>query len=245
MLLDATTLALVAAAAMGAAVVSGVGGFGTGVILAALLAPLIGIKAVIPVLAVAGVVINAGRFWFYRASLDRRILVQVLAVSIPFLVLGTWIYSILDVQVLGTLLGIVVIGSIPLRRILKKREMHLGAKGLAVGSGVFGLATGVATGTGVIMVTLLLGTGMTGTAVLATDAMISIVLDLCKAALFQRFALLDAASFFTGVVIGVATIPGSAVAAWLVTRMHAHLHVLFMEALILIGGVSLIVNSWR
>ena len=230
---------------MAAAVVSGVGGFGTGVILAALLAPLIGIKAVIPVLAVAGVVINAGRFWFYRAHLDRRILVQVLAVSIPFLVLGTWIYSILEVRMLGTLLGLVVIGSIPLRRILKKREMHLGAKGLAVGSGVFGLATGMATGTGVIMVTLLLGTGMSGTAVLATDALISIVLDLCKAALFHRFALLDSQSFFTGLVIGVATIPGSALAAWLVTRMHAHLHILFMEALILIGGVSLVVNAWR
>ena len=245
MLLDATTLALVALAGMGAAIVSGVGGFGTGVILAALLAPLIGIKAVIPVLAVAGVVINAGRFWFYRASLERRTLAQVLAVSIPFLVLGTWIYSILDVRVLGTLLGAIVIGSIPLRRLLKKKEMHLGAKGLAVGSGVFGLATGIATGTGVIMVTLLLGTGMTTTAVLATDAMISIVLDLAKAALFHRFALLDAQSFFTGAVIGVATIPGSALAAWLVTRMHAHLHVLFMEALILVGGISLIVNSWR
>ena len=94
---------------MGAAVVSGIGGFGTGVILAAVLAPLIGIKAVIPVLAVAGVVINAGRFWFYRASLERRTLGLVLACSIPFLVLGTWIYTILDVRVLGTLLGLVVI----------------------------------------------------------------------------------------------------------------------------------------
>jgi uncharacterized membrane protein YfcA len=75
--------------------------------------------------------------------------------------------------------------------------------------------------------------------------MISIALDLCKAALFHRFALLDAQSFSTGLVIGAATIPGSAVAAWLVTRMHAHLHVLFMEALILVGGASLIVNSWR
>jgi len=230
---------------MAAAVVSGVGGFGTGVILAALLAPLIGIKAVIPVLAVAGVVINAGRFWFYRASLQRRELVLVLAVSIPFLVLGTWIYSVLDVRVLGTLLGVVVIGSVPLRRILVRKKVVLDSKGLAIGSGVFGLATGVATGTGVIMVTLLLGTGMSGTAVLATDALISIVLDLCKAALFHRFALLDSQSFFTGLVIGVATIPGSALAAWLVTRMHAHLHILFMEALILVGGISLIVNSWR
>jgi len=245
LLLDATTLALVAVAGMGAAIVSGVGGFGTGVILAALLAPLIGIKAVIPVLAVAGVVINAGRFWFYRANLERRSLALVLAVSLPFLVLGTWIYSILDVRILGTVLGLVVIASIPLRRVLLRKKITLDAKGLAIGSGVFGLATGVATGTGVIMVTLLLGTGMSGTAVLATDALISIVLDLCKAALFHRFALLDSQSVSTGIVIGAATIPGSAVAAWLVTRMHAHLHVLFMEALILIGGISLIVNSWR
>ena len=238
-------MALVAALAMGAAIISGVGGFGTGVILAAVLAPLIGIKAVIPVLAVAGAIINAGRFWFYRASLDRRALALVLAVSLPFLVLGTWIYSVLDVRVLGTLLGIVVIGSVPLRRFLAQRKIVLERRGLAIGSGVFGLATGIATGTGVIMVTLLLGTGMAGTAVLATDAMISIVLDLCKAALFHKFALLDSESLFTGIVIGVATIPGSAVAAWLVTRMHAHLHVLFMEALILIGGLSLIINSWR
>jgi uncharacterized membrane protein YfcA len=194
---------------------------------------------------VAGVVINAGRFWFYRASLERRTLALVVAVSLPFLVLGTWIYSVLDVRVLGTVLGLVVIGSVPLRRFLAHRKIVLDRKGLAIGSGVFGLATGIATGTGVIMVTLLLGTGMSGTAVLATDALISIVLDLCKAALFHRFALLDSQSLFTGVVIGAATIPGSALAAWLVTRMHAHLHVLFMEALILVGGISLIVNSWR
>src|SRR6185436_8240542 len=156
LLLDATTLALVAAAGMGAAIISGVGGFGTGVILAAVLAPLIGIKAVIPVLAVAGAIINAGRFWFYRASLDRRALALVLAVSLPFLVLGTWIYSVLDVRVLGTLLGIVVIGSVPLRRFLAQRKIVLERRGLAIGSGVFGLATGIATGTGVIMVTLLL-----------------------------------------------------------------------------------------
>ena len=245
MLLDATTLALVAAAAMGAAIVSGVGGFGTGVILAALLAPMIGIKAVIPVLAVAGAIINAGRFWFYRAHLERPTLVLVLAVSIPFLVLGTWIYSILDVRVLGTLLGVVVIGSIPLRRFLAQRKIVLERKGLAIGSGVFGLATGLASGTGVIMISLLLGAGLAGPTVLATDALISIALDLCKAALFQRFALLDAQSFVTGVVIGTATIPGSAIAAWLVNRLGAHLHVLFMEALILAGGGSMLWHSWR
>lgn len=123
--------------------------------------------------------------------------------------------------------------------------MHVGRTGLALGSGFFGLATGLTTGTGVILVSLLLGAGLTGPAVLATDAFAGIALDVAKSLLFRKFALLDGETIATGVVIGVASIPGSALAAWLVTRMHAHLHVLFMEALVLLGGVSLLVNSWR
>jgi len=245
LLLDASALAIVAALGIVAAVVGGMGGFGTGIILTAALAPFVGVKAVIPDLAVAGAIINGGRFWFYRHSVERRTLTLTLVCALPLLVLGTWIYSVLDARAVGTVLGVVVMLSVPLRRYLNHRRISLGRTGLAVGAGVFGLATGVASGTGVIMISLLLGTGMTGPAVLATDSMISIVLDVCKAALFQRFALLDEQTFVTGVVIGVATIPGSAIAAWLVNRMHAHLHVLFMEGLILVGGASLLWNSWR
>ena len=245
MLLDATTLAAVALLALGAAIIGGMGGFGTGVILTAALTPLIGVKAVVPVLAVAGVIINAGRFWFYRASLDRRALGVVLASALPFLVFGTWLYSVLDARAIGTILGIAVIASVPLRRLLRSREVTLATPGLAVGAGVFGLASGVATGTGVILVSLLLGTGLSGPAVLATDALATIALDLCKAALFQRFDLMDAQSFSTGLVIGVATIPGSAIAAWLVTRVGAKLHVLFMETLIIGGGAFMLWHSWR
>jgi uncharacterized membrane protein YfcA len=245
LLLDGPTLAAIALLAVGAAIVSGMSGFGTGVILTAALVPLIGVKAVIPVMAVAGVVINAGRFWFYRAHLDRKTLVLVLSASLPFLVLGTWIYSILDARALGTVLGAAVIAFVPLRRLLHHRKVVIGPAGLAVGSGIFGFATGIATGTGVILVSLLLGTGIAAPAVLATDAMVSIVLDLVKAALFQKFDLLGAEAFFTGVVIGVASIPGSAIAAWLVSRMGAKLHVMFMEGLILVGGASMLWHAWR
>ena len=245
MLLDPATLGAVALLALGAAIIGGMGGFGTGVILTAALAPLIGVKALVPVLAVAGVIINAGRFWFYRASLDRGALGVVLLSALPFLVFGTWLYSVLDARAVGTILGAAVIASVPLRRVLKRRNVMLQAPGLAVGAGVFGLASGVATGTGVILVSLLLGAGLSGPAVLATDALVTIALDLCKAALFQRFDLMDAQSFSTGVVIGLATIPGSAVAAWLVTRLGARLHIVFMETLILSGGAFMLWHSWR
>lgn len=245
MLLDVSSLAIVAALAIVGAVVGGIGGFGTGIILTAGLAPLIGVKNVIPVMTVASVIINCGRFWFYRSSLETGRLALVLCCALPFVALGVWIYSALDARAIGTVLGVVVIVSVPLRRALKRRAIALGNGGLAIGSGVFGLAHGVASGVGVIMVSLLLGTGMSGQAVLATDALISIVLDTSKAVLFQRFSLLSQETFVAGVIVGVATIPGSALAAWLVNRMHAHLHVLFLEGLIVLGGLSLLWNSWR
>ena len=245
MLLDAPTLAAVALLSVVAATVSGMSGFGAGLILTVALVPLIGVKAVIPVLAVAGVVINAGRFWFYRAHLERRMLAVVLCASLPFLVLGTWVYSMLDARTLTFVLGLAVIASVPLRRLLHRRKITFGTTGMAVGSGVFGFAAGVASGSGVILVSLLLGAGLATPAVLATDAMVSIVIDIAKAALFQRFDLLDTAALLTGLVIGVASIPGSAMAAWLVNRMGAKLHVVFMEVLIVLGGTSMLWHAWR
>jgi uncharacterized protein len=244
-LLDAPTLAAVAALGLGAAVVGGMGGFGTGVILAAALVPLIGFKPVVPVLAVAGVIINSGRFWFYRASLDRRMAGILLAASLPFLVLGTWIYSMLDARAIGTVLGITVLAFVPARRFMQHHKVVLNTAGVATGAAIFGLASGVATGTGMIQISVLLGAGLTGPAVLATDALATIAIDLCKAVLFQRFSLLSEQAVVLGVVIGVASIPGSAIAAWLVSRIHAHLHVVFMELLILFGGASMLWHAWR
>jgi uncharacterized membrane protein YfcA len=220
-------------------------GFGSGVILTAALVPLIGAKAVLPVLAVAGVIINGGRFWFYRRHLDRGTLSLVLAASLPFMVLGTWIYSILDARSLTLVLGVAVLASVPARRVFHAKKMSLGPAGIAAGSSVFGFAAGVASGAGVILISLLLGAGLATPAVLATDAMVSIALDVCKAALFNRFDLLNADAFFTGAVIGLASIPGSAIAAWLVSRMGAKLHVLFMEILIVFGGASMLWHALR
>jgi hypothetical protein len=47
------------------------------------------------------------------------------------------------------------------------------------------------------------------------------------------------------VVIGCASGPGIAIAAWLVGRVGAHLHVLCMETLILVGGASMLWHSWH
>ena len=245
MIPEPTTLALVLLASFAGAVVGGIGGFGTGVVLVAVLAPIVGVKTVVPVLAVAGVLINGGRAWFYRAHVDWRATRTVFLWSMPFLLAGTQLYVRLDAGVLGVLIGAVVLASVPVRRVLKAREISVGARGLATGGAVFGLANGFASGVGVILVSLLLGAGLSGQAVLATDAVISIGIDIVRALVFGKFELLDGPAAVLGLTIGLATLPGSAVAAFLVRRMHARLHILFMESLIVVGGAMIVFNSLR
>lgn len=245
MIVDAGQWALVLGAAFAGAVLGGMGGFGTGVILAVVLVPILGVKATVPTLALAGVVINAGRFSFYRADLDRRVAVRVLAGALPFLALGAWLHARLDARPLGIAMGLLVVLSVPARRWLRRQQMAIGPAGMVAGGALFGLANGMASGMGVILVSLLLGGGLGGTAVLATDAAVSIVVDLARAALFGQLRTLDAQGALLGLLIGVATLPGSALAAWLVRRMQVRLHTLLMEVLIVGGGIGVIVASLR
>ncbi len=244
-ILDAATFAMVAVAAFLSSIVGGVGGFGTGIILTALLAPILGFKALVPVLAVAGVVINAGRFWFYRKAVDLRAARQVFLGAVPALFAGVYVYSLLDARSIGLLLGSFVLAAVPLRHMLTRRGVRLQPAGLVAGAGVFGLVSGVASGTGVILISLLLGAGLGGTAVLATDALVTIAIDLIKVLLFGGFELLDASSVTLGLAIGAITIPGSRVAAWLVERLGARLHVFVMDALIIVGGMTMLWSAIR
>ena len=240
-----TTLALILAVSFASAIIGGMGGFGTGIMLTAALTPILGIKAVVPILALAGIIINGGRFWFYRRDFDIRIVKLMLPPALLLLLLGTYLYQKLDAAHLSIAIGVVVMLAIPARRFLQSRNLHLGATGLVIGGGLFGFLNGLASGMGVVLVSLLLGAGLTGTAILATDALITIAVDISRALLFSKFDLLSTQGLGLGLMIGLASLPGSWIASRLVHKLGAKLHIVVIEALIVVGGISIVVHGLR
>ncbi len=238
-------LALVIAVSFGSAIIGGLGGFGTGIMLTATLTPILGIKAVVPVLAFAGIIINAGRFWFYRNAFDRRAVLLVLPAALVCLLGGTALYQFLKPGPLGIVIGTIVLIALPLRRWLHSHNLHLRSTGLVVGGGIFGFLNGIASGMGVVLVSLLLGAGLSGTAVLATDALITIVVDIARALLFGKYELLTFDGLVLGGVIGLASLPGSWVASRIVSRMGHKMHIAIIESLIAVGGMSILVYGIR
>ena len=202
-------LVLVTAAAMFTSIVGGVAGYGTGLLMPLVLVPILGPEPVVPIMAIAALIINAGRVAAFRKSVDLRRSLIVLATAIPACMLGAWFYTRLTGTGVQLLIGTVLVLSVPLRRILRSYGFSLGEGGLVLGAAGFGAVSGAAAGTGVILVSLLMASGLTGAAVIATDAAISFVVHLVQSAVFGVAGVLNAKVVAIAALIGLCSIPVS------------------------------------
>jgi len=246
--LDATALLQwlgVGLVAFFAAVLGGLAGYGTGLILPIALAPVIGVANIIPVMAVAMMINNASRVAAFRRDIRWPHVRRMLVLGLPTCLVGAWGYTRLDARWVALLLGLFLLASIPLRRLLQRAQMQLGPRGEIVAGGAFGFIEGGMTGTGVILISMLMAAGVQGVALIATDALISTILSLVKVLLFGGVARLDAALAITGVLVGLCTAPGAFVARALLLRMPQQLHLHIMETVVVLGGLAFLWRAWR
>ena len=117
---------LIAVAAFVSALVSGLGGFGGAFIIIVALTPIVGPKAVVPLIAVYAVCGNASRIIIYRKTINWRLAIQFTFASLPGVYAGALILAAIPERALFGLLGCVLLFAIPLRRYLKKRQFHPG-----------------------------------------------------------------------------------------------------------------------
>jgi uncharacterized membrane protein YfcA len=238
-------LALVAAAATFAAVIGGIAGYGTGLLLPLVLVPIIGPEPVVPVMAIAALLINTSRVTAFRASIDMRRVAIVLATAVPACVLGAWFYTRLSTAGTQLVIGTFLVASVPLRRIFQRWGYRLRAGGLAAGGAGFGAISGTAPGTGVILVSLLMAAGLTGGAVIATDAAISAIVHLVQTTVFGVAGVLDIRVIAMAALIGVCSVPGAFLARRIVDRLPLRLHTGILDAVVLIGGVAMVAGALK
>jgi uncharacterized membrane protein YfcA len=114
-----------------------------------------------------------------------------------------------------------------------------------VAGGAFGFIEGGMTGTGVILISMLMAAGVEGAALIATDAVVSTIMGLAKVALFGGVARLDAPLALTGALVGLCTAPGAFAARALLARLPQQLHLRIMEAVVVAGGLGFLWRAWR
>lgn len=226
-----------------AAALGGMSGFGSGLIITLFITPIIGPKAVIPVISVMMLINNASRAWFFRSDLEPKRILLIAGTAVPAAALGALLYVRMDSGLVQGILGVILIAAVPLRRWMAGRSVVPNRATVVAVSGAYGFLSSIIVGAGMLVIPILMGFGLAGPALLATDAAIAVIVNFGKIIFFGTLDALSLSLFTIAIIMGLATIPGTWVAAWIVKRTDIRIHTLFIEVLIVIGGASLIYGS--
>jgi uncharacterized membrane protein YfcA len=240
---SAAELVLVAAVALFAAVVGGVAGYGTGVLMPLVLVPIAGAEAVVPIIAITALFNNASRATAFREVIDWRPVRTVVLAAAPTCVIGAYGFTLLNGRGALIVIGATLVSSVPLRRLMRRKGWTIGTRGLVTGAMVYGLLVGGTTGSGVLLIALLMATGLTGAAVIATDAIISLMLGVVKVSVFGIAGAVDGKVVAFALMIGVISLPGAFLAKALIDRLPLRFHTAILDAVILFGGFYMLASA--
>jgi uncharacterized membrane protein YfcA len=238
-------LMLVAGVALFAAVVGGLAGYGTGALMPLVLVPLIGAEPVVPIIALSSLFTNSGRAAAYLRYVDGRRAGIVIAAASLTTVLGAYGYTRLTNAGAALVIGSMLILSVPLRRSLRRREVRIGEAGLGAGAVGYGVVVGGTSGAGVILLSLLMASGLEGAAVIATDAVISLVTSIIKISVFGLAGVVTPQVLAFALLIGVVALPGAFLAKTFVERMPVHIHTAILDVAVISGGAVMIWSALR
>ena len=167
-------LALIAVAATATSILGGVTGYGSGALMPLILVPMVGAEPVVPIIAISAIITNVSRALAFRHTIDWRRVGIITAAAIPTCIIGAWGYTLLTGRGALLVIGSMLILMVGLRRALAHRGFKCGDRGLVAGALGWGIVVGGTTGSGVILLSLLMAAGLTGAAVIATDATVSV-----------------------------------------------------------------------
>jgi uncharacterized membrane protein YfcA len=238
-------LVLVGGMALLASVIGGLAGYGTGALMPLVLVPLVGAEPVVPIIAISAIFTNFSRFVAYFRYADRRRALIVIGGAMLTTALGAYGYTRLTSAGAALVIGGMLILSVPLRRLAKYRELKIGDTGLGVGAVGYGVLVGGTSGSGVILLSLLMASGLEGAAVIATDAAISVATGLIKISVFGLAGVVTAQVLALALLIGAIAIPGAFLAKAFVERMPVHIHTAILDVAVIMGGLVMITATLR
>jgi uncharacterized membrane protein YfcA len=236
---------LVAAVALFASIVGGVTGYGSSALMPLVLVPLVGPEPVVPIVSISGLFNNVTRAYAFREFVDRKRGAIIVLAAVPTCMLGAYTYTKLTSAGILIAIGTMLCLSVPLRRWLTHMKVQMNTGGLATGSALYGFLAGSTTGSGVILLSILMASGLAGAWVVATDALVSVAVAVSKLGVFSLSGVMTPQVIAFGLLIGLVALPGAFLAKTFVERLPLHVHTGILDGIVVLGGAVMIFNALR
>lgn len=244
--LPAYVLVLIAVSALLTGTVHGATGLAGGVLMAAILAHVVGIKLAVPVMTCALLFSHTSRVFMYRREVEWPTVRYVLMFGLPTIVLGAFLFTVLSPKVIAFIFAFFLIASFPIKAWGRKQNLTTGPKLLAGASAIWGMLAGNVIGPGFFLAPFLLGTGMNRLTFVGTLAAIVLVMNATKLIVFGATELVNAELLLLGAAIGLVTIPGNLLGRAMLKRMHDsdhHLAVDIMTVMMIVNFLYLAISG--
>lgn len=240
------TLAAIAISALLTGILHGATGMAGGIVMAAILSHLVGIKAAVPAMTVALIFSHLSRAVMYAGETDWSVARRVLIFGCPTIVLGALVFGRIGPTTVAIVFAVFLSASFPVRYWARRHQITTGPKTLAVASSVWGMLAGNVIGPGFFLAPFLLGTGMNRLTYVGTLATVTLVMNVLKMLVFGATALLDTELFVMGAAIGLISVPGNWIGRSVLHGMKDSDHrtaIEVMTVLMIINFVYIAMNS--
>ena len=238
-------LAAITIASLLTGVLHGATGMAGGIVMASILAHLIGIKAAVPVMTVALILSHSSRAIMYAKETDWSIAGGVLLFGCPTIVIGAIVFGKISATTVAVVFAAFLLLSFPIKYWAKRHKVTTGPKLLAGASTVWGMLAGNVIGPGFFLAPFLLGTGMNRLTFVGTLATVTLVMNVLKTSVFGATNLLSWDLTVLGVWIGVITIPGNWLGRTILKGMRDSDHRLAIDVMTVMMIINFIYLAMR
>lgn len=242
---SATTLLLVALIALATSAIHGATGVAGGFLLAAALAPIIGVKPIVPMLSIALLISHGSRALLNLKDFDRTVYLAVIVPAVPCIVAGALIYGRLTSADIAVVLAGVILVSIPIRRWAQSREIRANLATLSGVGAVYGGLSGASIGPGMLLVPFVLGYGLNKGAFVVAMAMIALTTNAVRLVVFGGSHLMESHLVLLGILVGLLTIPGNWIGRSFMRRMSLAFHAGLVDILTVIGALNFLWLAYK
>lgn len=236
--LGAVPVALVLLAAFATSAIHGATGIGGGFLMAIVMAPLVGVAAVVPVLAVSLTMSGVARVLFNRDALHLGAYRAVMVTTVPTVVVGAWLYAHLNATAVAVILGTTILASVPVRHWAARQRFTASRRALRRAGGVYGLVSGASIGAGMLLIPFLTGHGLDRRQFVGTLAAIALSMNVLRTAVYGTTDLLGGGWLALGLLVGLATLPGNWVGQRMLRGISERWHGRALDVLTVFGGLN-------
>jgi uncharacterized protein len=241
--MNALDIGVVAGVALFSAVLGSVAGTGGTAVLLPVLVHYFGIQAAVPMVTLANLAANVSRAVVHGREVDRPVVAWFTLGSLPLTVLGTWLFTVAAPEMLTRLLGAFLLVVVVWRRLRAvPPKAYAPAWFLPLGVG-FGFLNGLFSSVGPLMAPFFLAYGLVKDSYIGTDALITVVMQGTKLAVFGGTQFLTATVLLYGTLLMPVMFLGALVGKLLLDRLPPWVFVLVIELTLVVAGLNFVVRG--